>query len=194
MTDGEKRSMTIVVGVELDDTGDDALLQAAELARASDAHLHLVYACGDPASDPARNDELLSAGASRLHAWAISRIQGDPLVSRCSAHVDLGRPDEVIVQLAVDLQADLIVVGSHRKGLLERLREGSVVRRVLTDAPCAVLVALPRDYEERTVSPQIQPPPKEGEHKRAALKRPRRYSYRMSNEPPGQSTVGPGRP
>ncbi len=193
MSEHEVRPGSIVVGIELDDTGDEALLHAARLARTSDAQLHLCHACGEPSGDSDANVALLKEGQTRLAAWAGARLAGDPLKARCSVHVDLGPPAEVLVQLAVDTAADLIVVGSHRKGLLERLREGSVVRQVLTDAPCAVLIALPRDYEERVTSPQIEPAPVEGEHVRGALRRGRGYSYRMSIALPGQPTIGPGK-
>jgi nucleotide-binding universal stress UspA family protein len=44
------------------------------------------------------------------------------------------------VKLARDRGADLIVVGTRRKGFLERLVEGSVQRDVLRHAPCDVFV------------------------------------------------------
>jgi nucleotide-binding universal stress UspA family protein len=51
-----------------------------------------------------------------------------------------GHPAKAIVKLARDRGADLIVVGTRRKGFLERLVEGSVNQDVLRHAPCDVLV------------------------------------------------------
>ena len=51
-----------------------------------------------------------------------------------------GVPFPTIVQEAVDWQADVIVVGSHGKGWVDRLLIGSVTEQLLSDLPCAVLV------------------------------------------------------
>ena len=52
----------------------------------------------------------------------------------------MGPPAEAIVRLAEGRDADLIVVGTRKKGFLERLVEGSVNREVLRRANCDVLV------------------------------------------------------
>jgi nucleotide-binding universal stress UspA family protein len=57
-----------------------------------------------------------------------------------SAETLLGRPAEVIVGVAREWNADLIVVGSHGRGFWGRLTLGSVSDAVLHHAPCSVLV------------------------------------------------------
>lgn len=52
-----------------------------------------------------------------------------------------GSPAGVILKRAEELEADLIVVGSHGRSALGRLILGSVSQRVVTDAPCSVRVA-----------------------------------------------------
>ena len=52
----------------------------------------------------------------------------------------VGNPYESIVEAASKMKADLIVVGSHGKGGLERMMMGSVTERVVGHADCAVLV------------------------------------------------------
>lgn len=52
----------------------------------------------------------------------------------------VGRPAEAIVRLAEERGADLIVVGTRKKGFVERLVEGSVYHDVLHRAKCDVLV------------------------------------------------------
>jgi len=47
---------------------------------------------------------------------------------------------EKIVEEAKRLDADLIVVGQHNRGLLHRLLQGSVTDGVIHKAPCPVLV------------------------------------------------------
>ena len=52
----------------------------------------------------------------------------------------VGPPGEAIVRLADERGADLIVVGTRKKGFFERLVEGSVNQEVLRRASCDVLV------------------------------------------------------
>jgi uncharacterized protein len=51
-----------------------------------------------------------------------------------------GRPDELIVAIAKERDADLIVTGSHGRTGLERILLGSTTERILNDTECAVLV------------------------------------------------------
>jgi len=52
-----------------------------------------------------------------------------------------GRPASVIVDTAVELEADLIIVGARGHGAIEEALLGSVSAEVVDQAPCAVLVA-----------------------------------------------------
>lgn len=51
-----------------------------------------------------------------------------------------GSPESRIVEKAEDIQADLIIVGSHGYNRWERLLLGSVSDSVIHHAPCSVLV------------------------------------------------------
>jgi nucleotide-binding universal stress UspA family protein/uncharacterized membrane protein YfcA len=51
-----------------------------------------------------------------------------------------GRPDELIVTVAKERDADLIVTGSHGRTGLERVLLGSTTERILNETSCAVLV------------------------------------------------------
>jgi nucleotide-binding universal stress UspA family protein len=51
-----------------------------------------------------------------------------------------GNPFETIVTEAAAWRADVIVVGSHGKGWVDRLLIGSVTENLLNNLPCAVLV------------------------------------------------------
>jgi nucleotide-binding universal stress UspA family protein len=52
----------------------------------------------------------------------------------------VGNPDEEIVRVAKELEADLIVIGSHGYRGIGRLLLGSTAERVVQYASCAVLV------------------------------------------------------
>lgn len=53
---------------------------------------------------------------------------------------EIGVPGEVIVDFAEKIKADLVVLGAHNKGALERLLLGSVSESVTRRAPCSVLL------------------------------------------------------
>jgi len=57
-------------------------------------------------------------------------------------------PGHAIVEVANELQPDLIVLGSHEKGFFMRLLAGSVSEYVVRHAPCPVLVVPHRDTEK----------------------------------------------
>lgn len=52
----------------------------------------------------------------------------------------VGLPAEVIVEVAKETDADLVVVGTGDKNIAERLVLGSVSSKVVSHAPCDVLV------------------------------------------------------
>lgn len=54
--------------------------------------------------------------------------------------VRVGRPHQMIADLARELPADLIIMGSHGRTGLKRLFLGSVTEKVIGQAPCPVLV------------------------------------------------------
>lgn len=62
---------------------------------------------------------------------------------RIEAEACADSPGWAVVKKAHDIKADLIVVGSHGRNLLERVFMGSVSHRVLTDAECSVRVVRP---------------------------------------------------
>jgi nucleotide-binding universal stress UspA family protein len=85
----------------------------------------------------ARNEgelELAKAVVAELKTWADGAGKG------LSSLVVMGRPYEVIIQVAKKNNMDLIVLGAMGKTGLESLLMGSVTERVIAQAPCAVLV------------------------------------------------------
>ncbi|MBI4600377.1 MAG: universal stress protein [Planctomycetes bacterium] len=64
------------------------------------------------------------------------------------AFVASGLPWEKITEHARANAADLIVLGQHGHGLLDRLLVGSTTDRVLRKAPCPILVVRPQRTTE----------------------------------------------
>jgi nucleotide-binding universal stress UspA family protein len=64
----------------------------------------------------------------------------------------MGRVATRLVRFAEEEAADLLVIGSHERGLLGRLWEGSVSRGVIESAKCAVLCVPAAAHDERPVT------------------------------------------
>jgi nucleotide-binding universal stress UspA family protein len=70
-----------------------------------------------------------------------------PLVSQgvpVSKILRLGSPRNVIVEVAAEIEADLLVIGSHSKRGLLDIALGDTARHVSAHAPCTVLMVAPR--------------------------------------------------
>jgi nucleotide-binding universal stress UspA family protein len=124
---------------------ENVLTQAARLATSNGAHLHLCRAVNIPLGMPLEawalsGDELagrLVEDAQRDLAALRQRLQTS--LQHGEIFVRLGRPAQVIVELADAIPADLIVVGSHGYYGIDRLL-GTTAARVVNHAHCSVLV------------------------------------------------------
>ncbi|MFZ0171024.1 MAG: universal stress protein [Acidimicrobiales bacterium] len=136
---------TIVVGTDGSETAAEAVAVAADLARRTGATLHLVKAyqqsagamavpvAGVAASDSGMGNALLAQDAEDVLADTAKTLDGISV----ERHAGSGAAADVLVSLAEQLHADLIVVGS--KGMNRRIL-GSVPNSVAHSAPCAVLI------------------------------------------------------
>jgi nucleotide-binding universal stress UspA family protein len=139
----------LVVGTDGSETADRAVEAAAEIARSWGSELHIVTATraarssaasasmtGAPLVDSGAGAALLDEAAKRVVEEAL-RKHGKGLA--VEAHAAQGDADDVILSTAVEVGADLIVVGS--KGMRGARRYlGSVPNSVAHGAHCAVLV------------------------------------------------------
>jgi nucleotide-binding universal stress UspA family protein len=55
-------------------------------------------------------------------------------------HIDFGKPGEVILRIAEDLKADLVILGTNPHSALRRRFLGATVDKVVDRAHCSVLV------------------------------------------------------
>jgi nucleotide-binding universal stress UspA family protein len=162
------KSYRIVVGMDLEVEGDVALTEALVLASAvPNSEIHPVYAI---AGDPAVQMKALDAMARHLtEAMEALRKRVEDVATNLGAlqrtrlHVRFGNAAEVIHQVAVDCDADLIVVGTHGRNYAERLLLGSVSSALLKIARLPVLVARIKDFGglEKTLVPDAPQPGEE---------------------------------
>lgn len=82
---------------------------------------------------------LEAASAETTEILRVLRQQID-LPPGTAEFIRVGHAWEVIIQVAEDWRADLVVVGSHGRGGVERVLLGSVAEAVVRHSPCPVLI------------------------------------------------------
>lgn len=87
-------------------------------------------------------------------------------------HARIGKPGDEILELAREVAADLVFVGSHGATGLERLVLGSVSERIVREAHCPVMVVRSKSYEPVDLMKVIR-----YDHDRKSYTPPHRYSY-----------------
>jgi nucleotide-binding universal stress UspA family protein len=161
---------TVVVGIDYSETGLLALKRGLTLAEGT---LHVVHviepfaAMAVPAGpvlvSPIQPSLDQAAGTLREyvegHLATEWRVPNPPNVSVVISHIAQGIPAEQIVQIASDLDADLIVVGTHGRRGVKRFMLGSIAERVVRLATCPVLVERPKTvHAAEAEAPNIEPP------------------------------------
>jgi nucleotide-binding universal stress UspA family protein len=136
----------IVVPTDFSDCSEQAWALAQRLARAFAAELVLVHILAEPPPHEEGPFSLAQAekvyeGSRKwvedsLQAWA-AKAQSQGLNVRVVLRP--GAPDRELVTLAMDERADLVVIGTHGRGGIDRALLGSVADRVVRTAPCPVL-------------------------------------------------------
>jgi nucleotide-binding universal stress UspA family protein len=168
----EAKPYVVVVGIDYSETGDLAFeraLEVASLHRQSQVHVvnvvHLVVAGAELAYAPATvysaismaeaEEQLARHVERKVEEFRSQRGPEGRVPDRVVPHLRLAAPAQEIAQLASDLEANLVVVGTHGRRALSRVLIGSVAEVVVRLAPCEVLVVRPRQSVE---VPKIEPP------------------------------------
>jgi nucleotide-binding universal stress UspA family protein len=135
----------IVVGTDGSETAAKAVSTAATIAQSMGAHLHILTAYGEGSKDiseevPAELEWMASAGvrADVILQRAKAAVEEGGLV--VEEHPSVGDPASALIDLAVELNADLIVVGNKGMTGVARFLLGSVPNKVAHHAPCDVLI------------------------------------------------------
>jgi nucleotide-binding universal stress UspA family protein len=159
----------IVVGTDFSDTANIALRKAFDLAaKEENGEVHVVnavrhlgeYVQMDLPDTPAyrlpldeAQDKIEAHVGGQLAAW---QSETGRTFSRCVTYLSTEFPAVGVAQLATDLDAEMIVIGTHGRQGLRRLIIGSVAEAVVRLAHVPVLVVRPK--EEQAEAPEIQPP------------------------------------
>jgi len=127
---------TIVVGTDGSDTAGIAVRHAISLAKLTGATLHIVSAYVREAVDIGRT--LAKSESAVSSAAAEARREGVTF----ETHTRAGTDDtaDILVALAEELQADLLVLGNRGMSGARRFMLGSVPNKVSHHCPCNLLI------------------------------------------------------
>ena len=139
----------IVVAVYLSPRSEATARYAVEIARAFGAsivlvHVHAVIEVNEFMTE----EDYRALDRQRQAAQAALTKLTQTLQAEypaCEARFLLGEPAEQVASLARELNADLIIAGSHRPGLLVRLFNLDRAPQIMHRAPCPVLVYHPKE-------------------------------------------------
>jgi nucleotide-binding universal stress UspA family protein len=120
----------IVVGTDGSPTADRAVAKAAALAQAVGAELIIVSAYNNRAPSG-----VAAAGISLDSGWVAAAG-----VANASFRAVAGEPSEALLQVTIDENADLLVVGSKGMQSTARFLLGPIANKVSRRVPCDLLI------------------------------------------------------
>jgi nucleotide-binding universal stress UspA family protein len=139
--------MKLLVAIDLSDNTDTVVTKARDLAEALAAKVWLVHVADpepafvgydvgpqyerDAVAEKFRKEH--AALQAIANAWRAAGIDTTALLVQ-------GTTVETLLREATDLQADMIIAGSHGKGAMRRLLVGSVSEGLLQNATCPLLI------------------------------------------------------
>jgi nucleotide-binding universal stress UspA family protein len=148
--------LCVVVGLDFTEADGPAFDKAARVAmRVPGSELHLVHVF-DTAPSAERTRDLVAH--LRLYVDEKAAITQGLRGIVVGIHVRGGKPVRELIQLATEVGADFIVVGSHPGLHVRDWVIGSTVKRLVNAASFPVLVASPPPKEPVEHEPVIEPP------------------------------------
>jgi nucleotide-binding universal stress UspA family protein len=147
--------LSVVVGLDFTDADGPAFDDAARIVqRVPGSELHLVHVFDAPPSVEQSRD---LAEHLRLYVDEKAAIATGLQGISVGVHLRAGKPVREILQLATEVGANLIVVGSHKGPHLKDWIVGSTGERLMKAGPFPVLVASLKPKEPEQVEPAIEP-------------------------------------
>ena len=142
---------TVLVATDFSECAEQALDYAVALAGKLDAKIHLLNAIGIPAMGipevgVAVTNTLIESTV-RTHHAELDKLA----IRRASVNIETvlrtGDARDVIIDVAREVGADLIVMGTHGRGPVAHMLMGSVAEKVVRKAPCPVLTVRHPEHE-----------------------------------------------
>lgn len=142
---------TILVPTDFSPHSEKALEMALKLAKLSGGSIHLLHCYQlHPGGVspygimvPVEFDEKIREAAAEALAAVEKQLEGEGV--EVKAHITPSYPAEAVSELAAEIEADLIVMGTRGATGLQHILLGSVAERTLRMAPCPVLTVKASD-------------------------------------------------
>jgi nucleotide-binding universal stress UspA family protein len=136
---------TIVIGTALTPASDSIVRTGVAIARAAGSSPWLIHGYMPTVSTPELDARWLEQQAEALRAELADQARRTGLTGLsgfrpAQLRLVVGSPAREILDLASQVQADLIIVGATEGGALHRILLGSTADSVIRKAPCPVLV------------------------------------------------------
>ena len=137
----------ILVPTDFSAPADAALMYAATLAEKFGSHLELLHVIAMPTLYPMGAETAASLEpepvadvetAARETLQQLAARSGLP-ADRIHVHTSTGTPVSGILDAIAEQRVDLVVMGTHGRGMIEHLLLGSVAERVVRSSPVPVL-------------------------------------------------------
>lgn len=156
---------TVLAALDGSATSDEVLRAGANFAHLRPrGELHLVHVVEDMRlfADEPRPRPVAQPSAEDIAELARTELRSRAAEVRPSfsgvlaTHVAVGSAWKQVLQVAMDIQADVIVIGASGRHGYKRLAIGSVADRVARSASCPVVVVREKDYHSGP-PPEIEP-------------------------------------
>lgn len=145
--------LTVLAAIDYSAVSEQVVERAVAMTLAAKAgELHFLHV-----NHGERTREAQEARRTELMAWLEARLRDFNAVPpgvNVVCHEAKGAPQRVIVDMASDLAADLVVVGIHARESAHPALLGSVSQAVVRDCGCPVLVIRAKQHEH----PHPEPP------------------------------------
>lgn len=134
---------TILVATDFSECAEQALDYAVALAGKLDAKIHLLNVIGIPAMGipevgVAVTNTLIESTV-QTHQTELDELARRPASVNVQTVLRTGDARDVILDVAREIGADLIVMGTHGRRGVRRALIGSIAESVVRTAPCPVL-------------------------------------------------------
>lgn len=135
----------ILLPTDLSESADHAMRQAVELAVKLQSRLDVFHVVTLHAADPGELKESLEGYLKKLEDEVfVDLSERSDIIKRRGVSVEVSversvSASEAIVDKAGEIEADLIVMGTHGRTGVGKLLMGSVAEQVAQHAPCAVM-------------------------------------------------------
>jgi nucleotide-binding universal stress UspA family protein len=145
--------MHVLIATDGSPSSIDAARAAGALLRLADQVTLLSVLTEVPGDDAGGFEGSVYSAGEQEELWKQELAEAGEELERTAAALTSAKVDKrieagdvggTVCRIAAELNVDVVVVGSHGRGAIERLLLGSASEQVVRHAPCPVLVVRPR--------------------------------------------------